>query len=280
MDELKLNNEEYEKLKLNEKRLLALIKTAQEGIWVIDGSAQTVLVNEKLQQMLGYTFNEMLGRSPKVFMAPEFRAEANEILAEHMEGIKQVIDFRFIKKDGSSLWCILSSTPLFDKNGKFDGSIAMITDITDRKKAEIEKDHYMKIVKERAAWHQAILDLLPVGIWISDHTGKVIAVNQAAVDMYGGRPSTAGRPEEHTSYKLFLPGTDEQVVFEPYVPKEALVNAVLDYERFDGTRGTLIASTKALRDEDGNIINYIAIATDITPLRKLKVALQKSEKNA
>jgi signal transduction histidine kinase len=57
-------------------------------------------------------------------------------LAEHIAGIKQVIDYKFIKKDGSSLWCILSSTPQFDKNGKFDGSITMITDITERKRTE------------------------------------------------------------------------------------------------------------------------------------------------
>jgi signal transduction histidine kinase/ActR/RegA family two-component response regulator len=53
-----------------------------------------------------------------------------------MKGVKQIIDYRFIKKNGSSLWCILSSAPLFDNNNKFDGSIAMITDITDRKLAE------------------------------------------------------------------------------------------------------------------------------------------------
>lgn len=78
----------------------------------------TILVNERLQHMLGYSFDEIVGKSPQAYMAPEFKVVANERLIEHMGGMKQVIDYRFLKKDGSYLWCILSSTPLFDKNGE------------------------------------------------------------------------------------------------------------------------------------------------------------------
>lgn len=267
-------------LRESEAKYRTIFETSQEGIWVINGNDQTILVNERLQQMLGYSFDELMGRSPQAFMAPEFQAAANERLADHMEGNKQVIDYRFIKKDGSSLWCILSSTPLFDKNGKFDGSIAMFSDITDRKKTEIEKDHYMKIAEERADWLQAIMDLIPAGIWVSDHTGKVVMVNQETVNMYRGSSPLFGSLEEYTSHKLFLPGTDEPVVFKPFQPKEALIGVVLDFERFDGTRGTQVASTEALRDKEGNIINYVVVAMDITPLREAEKALKKSENNA
>ncbi len=125
-----------EALRESEAKYRSIFETAQEGIWVINGNDQTIMINEKLQQMLGYTLDELLGQSPQSFMAPEFKVAANDRLIKHMGGEKQIIDYRFIKKDGSSLWCILSSTPLFDKNGKFDGSIAMITDITDRKRME------------------------------------------------------------------------------------------------------------------------------------------------
>jgi PAS domain S-box-containing protein len=269
-----------EALCASEAKYRTIFETSQEGIWVINGKDQTILVNERLQQMLGYSFDELMGLSPQALMAPEFQAAANERLADHMEGNRQVLDYRFIRKDGSDLWCILSATPLFDKNGKFDGSVAMITDITDRKKIEIENDHYMKIVEERADWNQAIIDLIPAGIWISDHSGKVVMVNQEAKNMYRGSSPLSGSPEEYTSYKLFLPGTDEPVVFEPYVPKEALHGVVLDFERFDGTRGTLVVSTEALRDKEGNIINYVAISMDITSLREAEKALKKSENNA
>ncbi|TJX13472.1 PAS domain S-box protein [Tissierella creatinini] len=269
-----------EALRESEEKYRTIFETAQEGIWVIDGNNQTVLVNEKLQEMLGYSFDEMVGQLPHMYMALEFLDLANERLAEVMKGKKQLLDYRFIKKDGSDLWCILSSTPLFDKNGKYDGSVAMITDITNRKKIETEKDHYMKIAEEKANWLQSIMDLVPVGIWISDHNGKVIMVNQEAVNMYRGSSPLSGSLEEYTSYKLFLPGTNEPVAFEQYVPKEALIGVVLDFERFDGTMGTLVASTELLRNKDGDIINYMATAIDITPLRRTEMALRESEKKA
>lgn len=152
--------------------------------------------------------------------------------------------------------------------------------LNDRKKIEIEKSHYMKIAEERAAWLQTIMDLMPAGVWISDYSGKVIMVNQEAINMYRGSSSMTDIPKEYTSYRLFLPDTDEPVTFEPYPLKEALVGVMLDFERFDGTRGTQVASTEALRDKDGNIINYVAVAMDITSLRQAERALAESEKNA
>ena len=141
-----------EALRVSEVKYRSIFETAQEGIWVIDKNDHTILVNAKIQQMLGYSFDEMVGQSPQVYMAPEFQVTAKARLTKLMEGIKEVIDYRFIKRDGNSLWCILSSTPLFEKNGKFDGSIAMITDITERKQAEESlrksESHARELVRE------------------------------------------------------------------------------------------------------------------------------------
>ncbi len=135
----------------------------------------------------------------------------------------------------------------------------------------------MNEVRHLRDWHQAIVDMLPVGVWVSDPNGQVVLVNQAAVDMYGGRSSAAGRPDEYTSYKLFRHDTGEPVSFEPYPPTGALKDVAMDFERFDGTRGTLVASTEALRDTKGNIINYVAVSTDITRLTQAEEALRETK---
>jgi PAS domain S-box-containing protein len=147
-------------------------------------------------------------------------------------------------------------------------------DISTRRKIEIEKNYNRRSAEERSAWLQAIIDLIPAGIWISDHTGKVVIVNHEAVKMYRGLSPLSGRPEEYTSYKLFLPDTDQPVMLEPYVPKGPLNGVILDFERFDGTRGIQVASTEAIRDKDGNIVNYVAIAMDITAQREAEKELK------
>jgi len=110
-----------EALRASEEKFRKIVETASEGIWLIDSDEQTVFVNRKMAEMLGYSIDEILGQSPRKFMSPEFFAKADDRLHEHMEGSNQVVDYSFIRKDGSELWCIVSSSPLFDDQGKYAG---------------------------------------------------------------------------------------------------------------------------------------------------------------
>ena len=47
-------------------------------------------------------------------------------------------EHRLRRKDGGIVWCIISATPVHDSGGTFQGSFAMLTDITARKTAEEE----------------------------------------------------------------------------------------------------------------------------------------------
>lgn len=190
----------------SEEKYRTIFETSQEGIWVIDRNDETILVNDRLQQMLGYSLDEMVGKSPQVYMAPEFKTRANESLAKHMGGMKEVIDYKFLKKDGSYLWCILSSTPLFDKDGKFDGSIAMITDITGRKLAEealkkSEKNalelvgklnktkeeliNALHLAEQKSAEWNAIADAIPDGLSVYGKRGETLYMNDAVINFDG-----------------------------------------------------------------------------------------------
>uniref|UniRef100_UPI000AF28150 PAS domain S-box protein n=1 Tax=Methanosarcina horonobensis TaxID=418008 RepID=UPI000AF28150 len=126
-----------EALRASEEKFRQIVETANEGIWLIDSNERTVFINRKMSEMLGYSIEEILEQSPRKFMSPEFHEKFNNRLREHIQRVnQQVVDYRFIRKDGSELWCIVSSSSLFDGLGKYTGSLAMITDITERKKAE------------------------------------------------------------------------------------------------------------------------------------------------
>jgi PAS domain S-box-containing protein len=120
----------------SELKYRQVIENAREGIWSIDRNDRTIFVNKKVSEMLGYSIDEILGQSPQIFIAPEFRPVAEDRLQEHRQRVGQAIDYRFIRKDGSELWCIVSTHQLFDDEGKYAGSLGMLTDITERKNAE------------------------------------------------------------------------------------------------------------------------------------------------
>ena len=86
--------------------------------------------------MLGYSPGEDTGRPIWDFLSEESRTLVKMTLDRGWQAINESYELKLIRKDGSFLWAFVSAKPLLDKDGKFTGIICMLTDITERKKAE------------------------------------------------------------------------------------------------------------------------------------------------
>lgn len=154
-----------------------MIEVAQEGIWIVDAEATTTFVNDKLARMLGYTIDEMMGRSVFDFVNEEDWRETRQHLERGKQGLKEQRDFQFRRKDGSSVWTMISTTPLFDDAGTFTGGLAMLMDVSDRKRAELtlrESEAKFRALAETTSAAIFIyrgLDLLYVNATTEAHTG-------------------------------------------------------------------------------------------------------------
>ena len=125
-------------LRESEARYRRIVDTSEEGIWMIDAVQRTYFVNPKMARMLGYSVEEMMGRDLHGFMDEEGRAISDANVKRRAQGIAEQHDFKFLRKDGSALWALLSTNPIRDTDGAYAGALAMITDITERKRAEDE----------------------------------------------------------------------------------------------------------------------------------------------
>jgi PAS domain S-box-containing protein len=135
IDEQRRSEEEHRR---TEQHFRLLIETAQEGIWTIDPEERTTYVNRYMAELLGYSPEEMQGRPLFDFMDKEDQPSASEDLTEQSKGTRTTMhrDRKFVRKDGTTLWTRLSGSPMFDAQGRYTGSLAMITDITQRREAE------------------------------------------------------------------------------------------------------------------------------------------------
>ncbi|MBW4649132.1 MAG: PAS domain S-box protein [Kastovskya adunca ATA6-11-RM4] len=123
-------------LRQSEAQYRRIVETATEGIWMLDANGNTTFVNPQMAQMLGYTVEEMFGKSLFAFMDEEGQAIAQYNLARRQQGINEQHDFKFSQKDGTDLWAIVSANPIFDQGGQYCGTLGMITNITERRQAE------------------------------------------------------------------------------------------------------------------------------------------------
>jgi PAS domain S-box-containing protein len=141
-----------------EQRFRLLVETAQEGIWTIDTEARTTYANRYLAEMLGYTPEEMMGMHLFSFMDEEGRALAVHNLERRHQGVSEVQDFKYIRKDGRPIWVLLSTSPIHDENGRYVGALAMVTDITRRREAEEQVRRLNEGLERRVAERTAQLE--------------------------------------------------------------------------------------------------------------------------
>ena len=143
-----------EALRTSEEQYRRIVETAAEGIWQLDNQWNTNFVNSKIAKMLGYTIEEMMGKSVFKFMEKESKIIAKEKLKLCHQGMRKQEDFKFIRKDGANLWAIVSCSPIHNNAGEYMGALAMVTDITERKITE-------KALSQSEATNQAIIDGIP-----------------------------------------------------------------------------------------------------------------------
>jgi len=125
-----------EAFRQSELKYRRIIDTSTEGIWMIDANDQTTFVNPCLAEMFGYSMAEMMDIS-LLQLVNEGEPPLGAVTSERqIQKLGQKRDFKFQKKDGSDVWAIVSTAPILDENGEYNGALAMLTDITDRKYAE------------------------------------------------------------------------------------------------------------------------------------------------
>jgi len=125
-----------EGLRESEERYRSIIETANEGIWILDKEFNTSFINQRLAEILGYTGAEMAGRSLFDFVPNDDRALIRDQFAQRKKGMRSRYECRFRHRDGKPVWCLVSGSPLLDRDGAFAGSFGMITDINERKQTE------------------------------------------------------------------------------------------------------------------------------------------------
>lgn len=162
----------------SEQKYRRIVDTAREGIWVIDEQARTTFVNRALEEMLGRP-GEMLGHSVFEFIDDEDRSRTEQSLERRRRGIAERQDQKYLHKDGSAVWVLVEASPMLDDAGNYVGALAMVTNVTDRKRAE----EALRASEER---YRLLFDNSPLPIWLTDAQWlHFLTVNRAALQLFG-----------------------------------------------------------------------------------------------
>lgn len=168
---------------------------------------------------------------------------------------------------------LVNASPIIDRTGKIIGCMTAWREITARKVAEDELKQEKELLNQ-------IIEIMPVGVWITDGEGKVVEGNQAAKNLWGGIKYVP--LEKYCEYKAWWADSGKLVSAEEWAASRAFrhgettLDEELEIERFDGGRRIILNSAKPLM-RNGRIIGSIAVNQDITERKRAEKALKQSE---
>jgi len=125
-----------EALRQSEEKYRTLVETAQEGIGIVGPDENIVFCNRAYGRLLGYEPEELIGRNLQQLTAPEEFAKYREQTQKRKRGEASQYETVLYTKAGEVKYCSLSASPLCNDAGTFIGTLGLVTDITERKRAE------------------------------------------------------------------------------------------------------------------------------------------------
>jgi len=165
-------------LRASEERFRRAFDEGPLGMAFIEPGHRIGRVNQALCKMLGYTRDELVGKTIHHIAHPddlERTLEMSRKLAKSQTSA-QAFEKRYITKDGRIVWGRLSATTIRDENGKPLHGLGMVEDITDRKHAEDE-------LKASEARFRGFCESNIVGVVFADTDGNVTDSNDAFLRM-------------------------------------------------------------------------------------------------
>jgi PAS domain S-box-containing protein len=120
----------------HEERYRDLVENLNDAIYTIDSNGIVTYVSPILSRITGYGPDRVIGRRYLEFVSDEDRPCLLKRFEDIREGTLMILEWRVRKEDSSLCWVRTSSRPLF-RDGNFSGIQGTITDISEKKKAEI-----------------------------------------------------------------------------------------------------------------------------------------------
>lgn len=271
-EELKRNQQgpttECEKLIDNKELYCQIVRTAYEGIWLCNTNAVTTFVNKRMAEMLGYSEEEMIGKSAYDFIDKEFLHVANDSQNRRLAGKRDFYEQKYVRKDGTPLWAYVAASQLYNNDGTVSALLGLLTDITKQKEAEEE-------LGESQQRFAAAFRSNPNALSLSKlEDGTILDINDSFTKILGWtRDECIGKSS--LTLNIFNNLTDREK-FKTFLSEGGQIhNYEFIIKNRDGKTIPVLISAEMLKLKQGNLI--LTTIQDITELKNINASLRDTE---
>jgi PAS domain S-box-containing protein len=279
-------------LRKNYDKLFSLFEMIPVGLVVTDDSGNITKANSAAKNIFGFVGDNAYGPWENYSL---HHMDGSVFPAQHLPLTKSLINKQaysgvnmLVHKANKVVITNVSSSPVYNKNGDFIGAVAVIEDITAKAKLQQEKDVLFRemltknaLLQKEQSQTEAILNSLPVGVFIVDKTGAFAKISKNVEDIWGKNAPRCQSVLEYQLYQGWWANTGKHLKAEDWAVARALRHGeiskgeVIDILRFDGTKGTILNSAAPIKDKNDNITGAVVVVEDITYQRQLEKELRQ-----
>jgi PAS domain S-box-containing protein len=240
-------------------KLSMVAKNTNNGVIMMDVNRKITWVNEAMVKRSGYSYDELIGQSPRMFQFEGTDPKTIEYVYHQLINLEPVTtEILHQAKSGKLYWINLNVQPIFDDKQNHIGYMAVEFDITERKQFEEKIAEQNKSLRE-------ITDALDQSslVSIADTKGKIIRANKKFCEI-----------SQFTEDELI--GKDHSIINSGYHTKEFwsdvwktitagfIWRGEVKNKAKDGSYYWVDSIIYPVMNLEGKIIHYLSIRHEIT----------------
>ena len=272
VEDITLHKRTQDELAASEERFRALVETTSDCIFEYDADFRFTYNSPALAHILGYTPQELQGRSPADLSPPD---EVARILAEIGPDLEAHRPFRNLlqrcrHKDGREVQVEVSAVPIMVAGGRFAGYRGITRDVTERERAAAA----LRASEER---FRALVETTSDCIWEHGPDLRITYMSPQCFDILGFLPEEMlGKTPLDVTVPEEVPALLEEVgpLLDRREPFRGVIQHCLGK---DGRLVALESSGSPAYDPAGGFIGYHGVSRDVTARERAAAALRESE---
>ncbi len=241
-----------------------LVDNSNEVIFSVDTQGQITHISPVIERLSGYKPDEVIGTNFSRYVVPEDLRGLVSSMELTLSGQREPHEFRVLSKDGT-IHTVISSSNVLLRNGQPVGLTGVLSDITERKRA----DEALRASENK---YRYLVESLQEGIWEIDAKGRTTYVNPRMAQMLGYTI------DEMSGKKLFDFMHKRNVATARRLLKrrKSGLSERHDFEfiRKDGSQIYTSIMANPITDEEGKYVGALAGVQDITDRKAMEDELR------
>jgi len=257
----------HDRLRRSRHEMRTVAEHLGAGLYVLDRQGNLRYVNQAAGKILGYTPAELKGRNAhELFHDGEADASDDRVCALHDQPLRGDLysssEVCFRHRDGHLIPVEVVSTPM-EVDGKVTATVTVFRDITERKRTE-----------ERLTQVTTAFGNSEEGMMVTDPAENILEVNEAFTRITGYRREQAiGRTP-----RILKSGRHDRAFYAGMwkaIEADGVWRGEIWNRRRNGEIYPQFLTISAIRDDAGQVTNYVGVFTDLSEIRATRDELER-----